>query len=246
MIRGAVFVIAALFCSPVSLADDLTPGQELVVACHRLDLDSVVSLLRDGADIHSMFGSGDAKEYFQDPWSGGSPLGAADWTPLQALANSPTLPPPSRPYENTPAFMRWAKHAKYDVPASVIAARDDRRLDILRILLSHNCSIDVSDHQGATPLYDAVQSRHVAMVAVLLEFDADVNTRTGIYIDGPGNTTPLHAARWSPVLTEMLIEHGAGESALDTDGRTAEDYRQGEWDRSTEPVSDASDPFAFP
>jgi ankyrin repeat protein len=142
----------------------------------------------------------------------------------------------------------WARNAKNDIDPGEIAARNERRMAILRILLAKGCNVDAQDHHGASVLYSAIYNRHTEMVEILLKYKANVNTRTGIYIDGPGGTTPLHAARWSPKLTKLLIDYGADESAVDTDGRTAEDWRRGTYPGSTDPFGAdlKTDPFEEP
>ncbi|MEM1228141.1 MAG: ankyrin repeat domain-containing protein [Planctomycetota bacterium] len=224
-------LVALILCASLSFevdADERTPEQKLILACFNLHIDDVVAALRNGADVECTFGRGDARLHFRDQWTGGWPAHALRWTPLQALANSSPYPPPPIPYENNTHRITWAQRAQRDVDPSMIADRNARRLAIFRILFSHGCDIDVRDLRGASPLHDAVSNRHIGMVKMLLRHGAEVNTKTGIYIDGPGDVTPLHvASRWSPTLAKLLIDHGADTTAVDSNNRTPEDYRLG-------------------
>jgi ankyrin repeat protein len=62
------------------------------------------------------------------------------------------------------------------------------------------------------------------LAKLLLRFNAKVNTKTGIYIDGIGDITPLHRAYWSAELTKLLLEKGADPNAKDTSGETPSDW----------------------
>lgn len=226
MLHRIVTLIAAILICDSLHADDLSRPQQLVVACHRVDVDSVVRLLRSGVDVNATFGKGDTRKHFQDPWSGGWPAHAGQWTPLLALANSSRYPTCPRPYENSIEHLDWARKTQKAIPESDIHKRDQNRVAILRILLSHNCNVDVQDYRGATALYDSLYRRHTDMVKLLLQFKPNVNTKTGIYIDGIPDITPLHRASWSPELTRLLIESGADDTAKDGRGRTPADWRK--------------------
>ena len=204
---------------------ELSADQKLVVACHQLDLPTVVKLLRSGADVNARFGDADIKKHFQDAWLGGWPMTASQWTPIQALANSSTYPPPKKKYENTVEHLDWAQATQKKIPADQITIRSERRVQILNILLSHGCDIDATDDRGASALYNAVYSKHEKMALTLLEYKPDVNTKTGIYIGGTFNTTPLHRAYWSPILTKRLIQLGADDNAKDSAGNTPKEWR---------------------
>ena len=220
-------LLLCLYAFPVfGQQADLSMDQKLVIACHQLDVHAVVELLRSGADVNARFGGKDTREYFQDPWFGGSPMTASQWTPIQALANSSTYPPPKKGYENTVQHLDWARAAQQEIPETEIAIRSERRVQILNILLSHGCDINAADDRGATALYNSVYRKHERMALTLLEYEPDVNTKTGIYIDGTFNTTPLHRAYWSPKITKRLIELGADDSAKDSAGHTPKEWRE--------------------
>lgn len=209
--------------SSFSRADDLTLSQRLVLACYHLDTLQVTKLLRDGADVNARFNG--SREHFQDPWSGGLPIDASQWTPMLALANSSEFPPPSKPFENSLEHLKWVATEQKKVSENAIAERSARRVEILRLLLSNGCDIDMADNHGATPLYCAIDNRHTEFVRLLLQFNPKVNTTTGTYIDNPSGRTPLHAAAWSSEIIKLLIEHGANEDAKDDKGKTAADYQ---------------------
>jgi ankyrin repeat protein len=63
----------------------------------------------------------------------------------------------------------------------------------------------------------------VELTKLLVRFNANVNTKTGIYIDGSGDVTPLHRAYWSAELTKLLLAKGADPNAKDTKGETPRD-----------------------
>ena len=95
---------------------------------------------------------------------------------------------------------------------------------ILLILLSHNCSLNDDDGFGATALYCAANKEKVQMVRVLLQNGANPNTKTRVYIDGPGAKTPLHVASPSREIMQLLLDHGADAAAKDDQGRTPADW----------------------
>jgi hypothetical protein len=221
--RFSIFITGFVLMASVCHAEDLNREQRLIVACHRLDVDGVVGALRDGADVNGRFGEGDAK-LFQDPWSLGWPMAANKWTPLIALASASDYPDPPRKVENTSADLDWAREQKAKVPHEQIEQRKQNALTIARILLSHRANIDADDGYGATALYEAVYMKKLELSKLLLRFNAKVNTKTGIYIDGSGDITPLHRAYWSVELTKLLLEKGADPNAKDTSGETPRDW----------------------
>jgi ankyrin repeat protein len=93
--------------------------------------------------------------------------------------------------KNTSADLDWARDAKAKVPREQIEQRKRNTLTIALILLSHRPEIDANDGYGATALYEAVYLKKLELAKLLLRFNAAVNTKTGIYIDGSGDITPL-------------------------------------------------------
>ncbi len=220
----AVAVIAA---SSLAQADELTLEQQLIVACHRLDVDGVINAVRAGANVNARFGNGHWK-VFQDAWTLGWPVAYKAWTPLIAVASASKYPDPPRKVENTEHDMEWAEQERQKIPQKQRQQRNQRALTIACILLSHKASIDADDGYGTTALAEAVYQKKLELAKLLLRFDAKVNTSTGIYIDGPAGITPLHRAYWSAELTKLLLEKGADPNAKDSDGRTPLDWARGE------------------
>lgn len=221
--RFLICVTTILLVVSVGQAGELTREQRLIVACHRLDAEGVVAVLRDGADVNERFGDGDAM-LFQDPWSLGWPSAARKWTPLIALADASKFPDPPRAIKNSSVDRKWALEQQAKVPPEQIQQRKRDELQIALILLSHRADIDADDGYGATALDTAISSKKLELAKLLLRFQAKVNTKTRVYIDGPGDITPLHHAYWSAELTKLLLEKGADPHAKDTDGKTPRDW----------------------
>lgn len=220
--RIQYFCTAILLVTTYCGGAELTREQELIVACHRLDVDTVVGALRNGADANGRFGDGDAK-LFQDPWTLGWPGAAAKWTPLIAVASASDYPPPPN-VKNAPGEVNTPPEDRKKIPLEKIEQRKRDALTIARILLSSRADIDADDGYGATALYKAVYLKKPEVAKLLVQFNAKVNTKTGIYIDGDGDITPLHRAYWSAELTKLLLEKGADPKAKDTSGRTPRDW----------------------
>lgn len=195
--------------------------RQLIVACHRLDVDGVVRALTMGADANGRYGDGDL-DVFIDPWDL-SHSGYFGLWPLRAVANSSLYPPPPRKVKNTSEDLAWAREEKKKTPVAQIEKRTADANVIALILLSHNARINERDDCGGTALTHAIDERKLNLAKLLVQFGADVNTKMGIYIDGPGDETPLHRAFWSEELTKLLLEKGADPDARDTGGERAGD-----------------------
>lgn len=217
--RIAMVAFVVAISSPAS-GKELNLNQQLIVACHRLDVNGVVNALREGADVNARFGNGD-RYVFTDPWSHGTPVAAKNWTPLIAVASASKYPDPPRPIENTTDDQAWARQQQKEIPVEQIEQRKQNGVAIACILLSHRVNVDEHDGYGATALYFAVHAKKLELAKLLLAYNANPNTKTDVYIDGPGDTTPLHGASWSSELVQLLIEKGADPNAKDTEGNTA-------------------------
>lgn len=216
-------VLLAVCWAEAIQAADPALNRQLIVACHRVDVDTVVRSLRDGADVNARYGRGDVK-VFRDLWSNGWPLTGEAWTPLMALASASNYPDPPRAIANTIEDLNWAQEQRKTIPAGQLQRREQDRLTILSVLLSHKANIDMDDGYGATALFEAVDHDQEEFALRLLRFGAKVNTKTGVYIDGPGNITPLHRACRSPTLTKALLKRGADPDAKDSTGETPRDW----------------------
>jgi ankyrin repeat protein len=203
---------------------DLSLDQQLVVACYKLEVDKVVGCLRKGANVNARFRkTADNSDPFYDRWEGGtSPT--YDWTPLIALASAHDYPDPPAELGQIWKDRKQSLALRKAIPQDQIDKRRSDALVILAILLSHRCVLDYHDGYGATALYEAVDNDKVEMVTTLLKNGANPNTKTGVYIDGAGDMTPLHRACHSKELLQLLLDHGADAAAKDSDGRTPGDW----------------------
>lgn len=225
-VRFTFAILVVGFALPLhARGEGLSIDQRLIVACYQLDVDAVAASIRDGADVNARFGKGDPRT-FADPWAIGSRgwLGDNRWTPLIALAQSSDLPDPPRELKNTHEDRDWADTAREAVPEAEKERRRDRALAILCILLSHKPELNSDDGYGATALYKAIDTEKTEMAKVLIRFGANVSTKTGVYIDGAGDLTPLHQAFNSVELTKLLLEHGADPTAKNSEGETPLDW----------------------
>jgi ankyrin repeat protein len=84
-------------------------------------------------------------------------------------------------------------------------------LDRVKFLVSKGADVNKADSQGWTPLQSAARQRHDKMIALLIEFGADVNA---------GDPTPLVAAvmRDHVPSVKVLLDHGADIDKSGQDG----------------------------
>lgn len=221
----AVLLLVAWTTGAACTAEELTSDQQLIVACHRLDLHAVVALLREGAEVNVRFGE-TKPDLFEDPWTFARPRETARWTPLIALARSRRLPEPPREVRNTVEDLAWAEAAASEIPESRIRHRAAQRIEIARLLISHNCDQDARDGLGGTALLWAIENRYPGLAKLLVEWGADVNLTFTVFSGFPSGTTPLHLAAWSEELSDFLIKHGARTDVRDAKGRTPKQLRE--------------------
>jgi hypothetical protein len=218
--------ILLLVCPACASADEpaaspkLSRDQQLIVAAFELDVAKVKSLLADGANVNARMGK-HPRNLFQDKWSLGWPVASPKWTPLIAVANSHREPQPAETTENTTAALDEAEEKRSKIDPKIIAERDSRRVAIAKLLIAAMADLDLDDGYGATALASAVYEKADDLALMLIEAGAKVDTKTGIYIDGTGDITPLHQATDRPQLVKGLLKHGADASALDGTGQSA-------------------------
>jgi ankyrin repeat protein len=194
--------------------------QQLVIAAFELDVDRVQGLLAEGADPNTWLGYYD-EHLFEDKWSLGLSHVASDkWTPLLAVANSHREPQPEKRTENTTAGRQDAETRFKLIDSSLIAERDKRRVAIARLLIKAKAYLDLDDGYGGTALAASVYNGYDDLSLLLIESNAKINTRTGVYIDGVGDITPLHRATNSPKVLEAMIRRGANVNVADSSGDT--------------------------
>jgi hypothetical protein len=218
LVLSSLVALFLLFGREASSAERL--NQQMILACFRVDVDEVVRTLRSGANVNARFEDDDSE--FLDPWTGANvSFGGGDWTALMALCAASKFPQPPAEEEEV-----WNNEARAEalldaIPKQAIEQRKASSLAIMQILLSHGCKLQAEDCRGATSLHVAVDHEKDDLVKMLLEHGANPRVKHGIYIDGPGDLTPLHCVRDSQVVAQLLLDHGADPLAKDTNGTTA-------------------------
>jgi hypothetical protein len=199
---------------------ELSRDQQLIVAAFRLDVDRVRQLADAGADVNVRFGKYD-RMIFRDKRSlGYSKIGSNKWTALQAVASSLRAPDPEQETENTTEGRDKAAAELKRIDPKLIKQRDERRVAIAKLLIAAGANLDANDGYGATALAGAIYLGYDDLALLLIESNAAVNTKTGVYIDGPGDLTPLHCATRNPRIVKALLQKGADASARTTGGDT--------------------------
>lgn len=218
--RTAIVLVLLAFCS-VAAAEDFTytKHQKLIIASFELNVEGVKRLLREGADLNATMGK-HPRDLFMNQWSLGWPVASGNWTPLLAVAHSHREPQPDRPIENTSEARKDAERRRLAIPAEVIQERDEWRVKIAKLLIEKGAKLDAHDGFGATALAAAVYRKYDSLAYALLDAGANPNTKTGVYIDGTGDITPLHRASDRLALTQALIKRGAKVNVQDSTGET--------------------------
>ncbi len=217
-----VFCISSMGCSTnqQEVTSVYSKDQQLVIAAFELDVDRVQRLLSEGADPNTWLGYYD-EHLFEDKWSLGLSHVASDkWTPLLAVANSHREPQPDRHTENTIAGRQDAEARFKSIDPKRIAERDSRRVAIAKLLIKAKAYIDLDDGYGGTALDGSVQNGYDDLALLLIASNARINTRTGVYIDGVGDISPVHRATQSPKVLQAMIQRGAKVNVADSSGDT--------------------------
>lgn len=194
--------------------------RELIEAVYRLRMEDIKRLLAEGANVNLRYGDYQADEIFRDPWDLGYPMAYPRWTPLLALSEASDWPPPPRKIENTTEDFEYRLQEAAKVPEKELEKRRELKLKIGKLLIEAGADVNVDDGHGATPLYNTAAEKSGLML-LLVQHGARVNSKTGVYIDGPSDKTPLHLAIHSPDNLATLIHEGAAINAVDTSGNTA-------------------------
>ncbi|WP_459555436.1 ankyrin repeat domain-containing protein [Lacunimicrobium album] len=224
IIACSMAVILLIIALQITIAR-LTLDQRLIVACHHVDIETVKTALKDGANVNATFGSGDCDRLFGDRWDCGyAPIVAGKWTPLLAVANSDRYPPPPRRIRRTPEDLIWARGEKMKISADALQKRAKDAVDITQLLIDHKANLNADDGFGGTALYKAIYSRKLELSKLLINAGANVNTRTEACFCGTYEITPLHRAIWSEELVKLLLERGADRNAKDSEGDTPADW----------------------
>lgn len=220
---NCITVLAFLaFCHILEAADRsrFTADQQLVVVAFELDVKKVESLLKEGANPNARLGKYDDKRLFEDKWTLGTPIGSNKWTPLLAVAFSHRAPQPERRAENTVAGLDAARKKLKAIDPKLIAERDSRRNAIAKLLIDAKADLDLDDGRGSTALSIAVYHNYENVALLLIESGANIDTKTGVYIDGPADITPVHEATSNPTVLKAMLKRGAKVNVQSSDGDT--------------------------
>ena len=217
-------MVAVLFASGCNAQETVdskrTKEQSLVIAAFNLDASRVQTLLAGGAKPNTRLGFYD-DELFQDKWTlGYSPIGSDKWTPLMAVANSHRAPQPEKKAKNTVEGLDAARAKMNAIDPQLIVKRNKLRVQIAKMLVFANVDLNVDDGYGTTALSAAVYNKFDELSLLLISAGAKINTKTGIYIDGDGDITPMHYATKSPSVLQSRIKHGGNVNVSDTSGDT--------------------------
>jgi ankyrin repeat protein len=95
----------------------------------------------------------------------------------------------------------------------------ERKVEVIRVLISEGVDIHAIDQFGETPLHYAAGHRNTYVAEVLISNGADVNTKNN------NGETPLHSATfWGyQNMVELLMASGADITAKNSKGQTAVD-----------------------
>ena len=217
-----VFCVSVAGCSATK--DDVktqySKEQQLVIAAFELDVDRVEGLLAEGVDPDTRLGFYD-DHLFEDKWTlGYSHIGSEKWTPLLAVANSHREPQPDRLTENTIAGRENAEAKLKSIDPKLISERDSQRVAIARLLINAKANTDLDDGYGSTALSSSVYHGYDDLSLLLISSNAKIETKTGVYIDGDSDITPMHRATKSPKVLQAMIKHGANVNVADSSGDT--------------------------
>lgn len=218
-------LVGLLLCVAHSDPRDWTADQRLIVSCFRVQADQVATSLRNGANVNAVFGEhNEDSGPFRYVASGEFAIGSSSWSPLLALAASPTMHELGDDLAEKRGLPQGRSADTAKERELKVGKREADTILILYMLLSHGCDIERHDGYRATALYFAVASGKFAVAKKLLEFGANPNVKRRRVIDGPDFLTPMHAAWKSRELTQLLLDHGADASVRNSEGETPADY----------------------
>jgi len=224
MIRFARLTSVALltlcFDSESWAQSRFSKDQQLVVASFDLDVANVKALLAEGANPNARLGVYD-RNLFADKWTlAYSHVGSSKWTPLLAVANSHRAPQPQERAENTSDGLEAARRKMNSIDPKLIQERDERRVEITKLLIAAKANLDLEDQRGTTALAAAVYEGFDSIALLLIAAGAEINTKSGIYIDGTDEITPLHRATRHPTVLQAMLKRTPKLEVQDSTGET--------------------------
>lgn len=103
-----------------------------------------------------------------------------------------------------------------DLKTPLFAAIEGKSFEISKILIDAGSSIRITDTEGKTPLHYAILNNQLHTAQYILSGYCEVNA-----VDDLGNTPLFYAAGGNVNLIQALINAGADQNYLNSDGRTA-------------------------
>ncbi len=112
------------------------------------------------------------------------------------------------------------KHAEFR-GAPLQYAASAGKVELVKLLMSHDATVDSVDSNGRTPLMWAAQRGKADVVKVLLDAGANIGAAND------GGWTPLHYSMSynHAATTELLLERGASKELLNRQGKTPLDVK---------------------
>jgi ankyrin repeat protein len=197
----------------------------LLAALVMEDIDSALSLLKQGADVNVLDKSG------RSPLHRATEGGRIDIADLLLTHDADINLPNSEgdsalslaSYKGEMEILRLFLQRGADVNSQndwgwtpLYAASRSGHVNMAELLIQHGADVGSPHNEGRTPLHAASFGGHVKMAEWLIRYCADVGSR-----DNDG-WTPLHQAssRGQTAVAELLIQRGADLCSRDDDSRT--------------------------
>ena len=199
---------------------DSDNSKDLIKVCFKLEVDEIRSLLDKGVDVNSQNPENTGNREFIDPWTLGYQQNTSGWNALIALANSNRFPDPDFPVGNSETERQKAFSIMTNIPNSVIADRNVRRILVAQALIEAGCDVNQIDETGNSALSYSLRNGYDDLALLLADKGADVKLRVNDSFDGPGNRFIIHMAVGHPQALAAVILLGANVNSRDDEGNT--------------------------
>ena len=203
---------------------------KLYTAASQGNVDAVVNMLNDGADINK-----NSNLFSYTPLYVASRNGHVEVVNV-LLERGADIDKATDSGETPLMVVSWMGHlevvrvlleqgadinkARHGGATPLYMASQNGQVDVVRVLLEQGAEIDKARNDGATPLYMASHNGHVEVVRVLVERGADINKATDSGYK-PGHTPLIEASQQGQVdVVRVLVEQGADIDKAEENGIT--------------------------